>query len=227
MVISIINGSPRTNGTTAKILRKMKHILEQKDDVVIQYYDLTRFNITMCKGCMSCYKTGKCVITEDLVEEAADQIKQSDAVIIGSPTYGSYVTSLLKAFMDRGHFIVEQSLAGKYGFSVATYETAEGNKALAAIRKFFLVSGASRKGSILVKTDVKRNERKERALEKRIAKKTERFYRCVSSRQKKSLFEYIFSDIILVPLVFKPAFSKSRDRYEGVFNSWRQKNIIR
>ncbi|HEX2952479.1 MAG TPA: flavodoxin family protein, partial [Bacillota bacterium] len=120
MKICLVNGSPRKNGATAKILHYMQSYLGQKDGLELQYVDLSDYQITLCKGCVNCYKTGECFIKNDGVEALARQVKSADGIIIGTPTFGSDITSYLNAFFDRGHFIVEQSLAHKYGFSIVT-----------------------------------------------------------------------------------------------------------
>ncbi|HEX2946959.1 MAG TPA: flavodoxin family protein [Clostridia bacterium] len=201
MKIAIINGSPRSSGATAKILKCIKVLLEKKKDVEAEYFDLSKYSITLCKGCIQCYKTGSCIIADDGIESAAKRIKEADAVVLGSPTYGSAISSYLKAFMDRGHFIVEQSLAGKYGFSVATYEVAEGNKTLDQIKKFFMVSGASRKGDLLVKLSHGTDPFSDPGLQRRIEKRVEKFYQAVRNKTPKSLFEHIFMDLIVIGLI--------------------------
>lgn len=225
MKISIINGSPRKNGATSKILKYMKTYLEQKG-VETHYVDLSDYDIVLCKGCISCYRTGECVIKEDGIEALADQVKNSDAVIIGSPTYGSDISSYLKAFIDRGHFIVEQSLTHKYGFSVATYEIAEGGQALKRLKKFFLVSGASRLGGLLVKTGFNQDPFLNPRLKSKINSRLEKLYRAVKERKKKTLWEYVFTNVILIPVIWKPKFIKSGNKYDGVLRIWKSKGII-
>lgn len=227
MKIAVVNGSPRSNGATAKILKSIMVLLEKKKDVEVKYFDLSKYSITLCKGCIQCYKTGTCVIKDDNIESAAAEVKESDAVIIGSPTYGSSISSYLKAFMDRGHFIVEQSLTGKYGFSVATYEIAEGNKALDQIKKFFLVSGASRKGNLLVKLDHGTDPFTDPGLQTTIEKRVENFYRAVKGKVPKSLFERIFMDFIVINLIWKPKFLREKEKYRGALKVWAAKGIIR
>lgn len=44
MKITIINGSPRKSGSTAKILKKMQQNFENKENVTVSYYDLYGIN---------------------------------------------------------------------------------------------------------------------------------------------------------------------------------------
>lgn len=223
--VSIINGSPREKGATGQTLKEITNHLKGKGNVEVFYYNISQLNFQTCKGCAKCYETGKCVLSRDGIEAIVQNIKDSDGIIIGSPTYGSSVTGQLKFLMDRGHFIVEQSLRGKYGFSVATYEIAEGGKTLGMIKKFFLASGAPRKGELLVKLDHNSDPFKNPNLKSKILRKTDKFLKAILKRQNRSVWEYIFSDLILLPLIFKPHFNKHSKRYAGVLDIYKEQGI--
>ena len=121
MKIIILNGSPRKNGATAKILHTLENNLLKFDNVEIEFINLIDKNIQQCRGCCSCYKTGKCFINDD-ADILSKKIESADGLIIGSPTYASNVSGLLKQFIDRGHFVIEQLLHNKYAISIATGE---------------------------------------------------------------------------------------------------------
>lgn len=226
MEIAIVNGSTRKDGSTAEILKKISEVLSKKVDLKVNYYDLVDYQIEYCTGCRVCYRTGECTITTDEIEELSKKIKRADGIVMGSSTFGSYVTGRLKSFWDRSHFIVEQSLYNKYGFSVVTYEIAEGNKALNAIKKFFLVSGAIRGGSLLKKLNFNEDPFDDEKFILELEKKTDEFYKIVKRRKRRSLFEFIFTKLILIPLIWKPKFLKRKDEYKGVLEIWRDKGII-
>ncbi|HGE7994329.1 TPA: flavodoxin family protein, partial [Clostridioides difficile] len=104
MIITVINGSPRKNGATSKVLTYLYKDIERLiPDVKINYFDLSEVNPSYCIGCLNCYKMGKCINQNDKVEYIHDIITKSDGVIFGSPTYGSSVTGLFKVFTDRAH----------------------------------------------------------------------------------------------------------------------------
>jgi len=64
MRIVIINGSPRTKGSTATILHQIeKELIASGAET--EYYDLEALLINPCRGCCSCYKTGHCYINDD------------------------------------------------------------------------------------------------------------------------------------------------------------------
>ena len=120
MKIVIINGSPRTDGLTATVLLGISNTLTEHN-VDVSYYDLGRLTMTQCLGCCSCYKTGHCVIDDD-AEKISREITDADGLVLGTPTYASNVSGLMKVLIDRGHFVIEQLLTKKYCVTVATGE---------------------------------------------------------------------------------------------------------
>src|SRR5215510_12707775 len=99
MRVTIINGSPRKNGATFTILNHFKELLEKNNSGInIEFVNLIALNMGFCIGCQNCYKTGKCIFSDDRVEEIHDIIKSSNGIILGSPTYASNVSGLFKNF---------------------------------------------------------------------------------------------------------------------------------
>jgi multimeric flavodoxin WrbA len=92
-------GSPRVNGNTNSIVREITRGLE-KHNVEVSYYYLTDLDINYCRGCKSCYKTGSCVINDD-VSKIVDAIFSSRLVIVASPSYWGDITGQMKVFIDR------------------------------------------------------------------------------------------------------------------------------
>lgn len=225
MQISIINGSPRQNGATGTILKEAEDYLKKQYDANIEYIDLSKIEMKFCKGCIVCYQTGECMIKEDGIEEISAKIKKSNGVIIGSPTYGSNVSGLLKNFMDRGHFILEQSLRNTYGFTVTTHELAEGKKTQEIIEKFFLVSGASRRGKMLIKLGFNTDPFTDTKLKNELHRKLDKFAGAITQRKSKSIYERIFNWIQL-KVIMKPHFLKHSPKYAGVLKIWKEKGII-
>ena len=62
--------------------------------------------------------------------------------MIGSPTYVSNVSGLLKTFIDRGHFVIEQLLRGKYAVGIATGENYGSRDTARVLNRLFSYSGA-------------------------------------------------------------------------------------
>jgi multimeric flavodoxin WrbA len=104
MYLLAINGSPRKNWNTAKLLdNALKGAISQGAHTeMINLYDLN------FKGCTSCFACkikngksyGKCAYKDDLLPVLA-KIKDADAIILGSPIYFGNVTGEMKSFMER------------------------------------------------------------------------------------------------------------------------------
>ena len=107
MKVIILNGSPRKNNNTAKMLKSAKEGAESKG-YEVEYYDLYDLNFTGCRSCLACkLKDGRrnhCFWKDDL-SPIIDKIFESDALIIGSPIYQGHITSKIQALMERVHFV--------------------------------------------------------------------------------------------------------------------------
>lgn len=107
MKIIILNGSPRKNNNTAKMLKSAKEGAESQG-YEVEYYDLYDLNFTGCRSCLACkLKDGRrnhCFWKDDL-SPIIDKIFESDALIIGSPIYQGHITSQIQALMERVHFV--------------------------------------------------------------------------------------------------------------------------
>src|SRR5210317_235079 len=99
MKILGVEGSPRNNGNTEKLV---KTILESASEngAKTKFYKLTEMNISLCLGCFNCRETGTCVANDDM-QLLHEEIQASDVIIIGSPVYMWQVSGQTKLFMDR------------------------------------------------------------------------------------------------------------------------------
>lgn len=226
MDISIINGSPRKNGATATMLHEIERRLNVKNDVNTFYYDLSDIEMQFCAGCEMCFTKGECIIKKDRLHFIVDGVKQSDAIVIGTPTYGSNVTAMLKNFMDRGHFVVEQAFYGKKCMAVTSYEIADGRSARKILNKFFIVSGGTVINSHLVKIGFNHNPLSKK-IKKRLNYGTDKLYNAVKRNKPKSVFEFIFNDIIVVGIIWKSFFRKHKEQFRGVIEKYQKAGIHR
>lgn len=105
--VMIINGSPRKNFNTAKLLKEAAKGAEDAgaETEIVNLYDLSY------KGCMSCLvckrkgveQHGLCFY-KDALTPVLEKCLNADAVIIGSPVYHSYPTGMCRSFMERFMF---------------------------------------------------------------------------------------------------------------------------
>lgn len=106
--ITLINGSPRKNGNTADTLAILAdsivdHARAAGDAAELATIDLARLKINGCRGCRLCFDRGEsaCPMGDDDVEYVRNTVRESDAVVIASPTYMNDVSGLLKTLIDR------------------------------------------------------------------------------------------------------------------------------
>jgi len=99
-----INGSPRKKWNTATLLNKALEgaASQGAETELIHLYDLKY------KGCISCFACklkdgksyGKCACKDDLTP-ILKKIKQTDALILGSPIYIGAATGEMRSFLER------------------------------------------------------------------------------------------------------------------------------
>ncbi|MCR4776412.1 MAG: flavodoxin family protein [Saccharofermentans sp.] len=148
MKIVIINASPRTDGLTSTLLKGISDTLSDKN-VDVSYYDLGRLSMAQCLGCCACYKLGHCVIDDD-AEKISCAIADADGLVLGTPTYASNVSGLMKVLIDRGHFVIEQLLMGKYCVTVATGENYGSKDAGKVLNRLVIYSGGRIPGKLVI-----------------------------------------------------------------------------
>jgi multimeric flavodoxin WrbA len=225
MKIVMINGSPRKNGATARILKKMQEKLEHKPDVSISYYHLDEYSLLDCSGCLSCYSRGTCHLKDDL-ESINTKVAESDALIIGSPVYVSNVPGTLKRYIDRGHFVLEQSLHGKYTYAVTTYEIGGSSDVISILNKLFRISGGISLGNMQIKLPFNSNPFELPKLEDQIEKTANKIYKAIASRKRKKWFDKLFNGIA-IHRVIKPYVITKSKQYKAVIERWQNLKIIK
>lgn len=217
MKIVIINGSPRKNGATAGMLRAMEDRLAERG-AKTEFFNICDMDISPCMGCCSCYKTGRCFIEDD-GEKLSAEIAASDGIIIGSPTYASNVSGQLKQFIDRGHFVIEQLLYGKYAVSVATGENYGSRDTSAILNKLLKYSGAMLSGKIIC--DLPFGSEVTKKARTRANRAADRLFADISL--KKTYFFQSLVHKIIFNAGIKPFVERKGESYGGVVTKW--KNI--
>lgn len=224
MKIVIVNGSSRKNGATALILNEMYQQLKKYTDVDVQIFHVADLELKYCIGCCSCYKTGKCIFNDD-IEKLSLSIESADGVILGSPTYASNVSGQMKVIIDRGHFVMEQLLYGKYAISVTTYENYGGKDAAKVLNKLLLFSGAKVSSGILSRNVFNSNPLESIKFRKDIHKKVNRLYRDIIGKHR-----YVIQSIkhhIVFGIGIKPFILKNVSQYNGVIMHWKKRKTSR
>ena len=222
MKIIIINGSHRKNGATASILREMYQKLKTYPNVEIQFYNVADFELNYCVGCCKCYKNGKCIFNDD-IEKLSENIETADGIIIGSPTYTSNVSGQMKVVIDRGHFVIEQLLFGKYAISVSTYENYGGKDTAKILNRLLYYSGSTISNSLIIKVPFSTNPLISPKTHKTVNKATDKFYKDIHN-QKTYLYQKI-RHFIIFRFGILPFVRKKGNEYEGVVTKWKKHGI--
>lgn len=92
-------GSPRKNGTTAKVMEQVMEGAKSEGAEIITYY-LNDPEIKGCQGCFYCRSNESCA-TKDALQPMYEQLKDADGIIIASPIYFMNISSQTKKFIDR------------------------------------------------------------------------------------------------------------------------------
>jgi len=138
----LINGSPRQEGNTFLMLKTIADIL-QEGGAETEIYQAGGRTVKGCLACNGCATNiGKCV-TDDWVNEVYQKMKAADAIVIGSPTYFSDLTTETKAVIDRCGYMSRRegfAFSRKIGAAVSAVRRAGGIHTLDSIQHFFLIN---------------------------------------------------------------------------------------
>jgi multimeric flavodoxin WrbA len=103
--IVAIYGSPRIGGNTAVLMDYfLKGIMENtrhsEGAVTIDSLLIKDKNISPCRECCNCSKTGECIIPDDM-QEIYKLLIEADFIAVASPVFFTTVSAYLKAVIDR------------------------------------------------------------------------------------------------------------------------------
>lgn len=99
--ILIITSSYRKNSNSNQLAEHFKQGAEESGNQV-EVIDLSKKQISFCRGCMACQKIQKCVIKDDAVE-IAEKMLNSDVLVFVTPIYYYSVSGQLKTMLDRAN----------------------------------------------------------------------------------------------------------------------------
>ncbi len=93
------NGSPRKGFNTEQLVNKVLEGARNKG-AETKLYNLTKMDISPCRACLACRRDKPCSIKDDMAG-IIEEIKSSDAIVIGSPVFMLQMSAQTKAFVDR------------------------------------------------------------------------------------------------------------------------------
>jgi hypothetical protein len=94
-----IAGSPRRDGNTDRLLQQVMSGASSQG-VKTKTVVLSELNISPCRHCDGCIKTGKCVVDDDMQWLHID-LREADRIVLASPIFFMGVTAQTKAMIDR------------------------------------------------------------------------------------------------------------------------------
>ena len=98
MKVLAISGSPRKDGNSETVIRK---IIEKLDRYESEFVRLNDLSLKGCQACRYCRTKGnKCILKDD-ISNLLEKMKDADRIIIGSPNYMGCVSGQFKILMDR------------------------------------------------------------------------------------------------------------------------------
>ncbi|QGP91108.1 NADPH-dependent FMN reductase [Neomoorella glycerini] len=100
MKIAAFVGSPHKNGNTARVVKQILTGAQSKGATTEIFY-LYDYNIKPCLGCRYCEEKNVCKIVDDDVPLLHRAIRESNAIVLGTPTYYGDITGQFKQFVDR------------------------------------------------------------------------------------------------------------------------------
>ena len=86
MKVLMLNGSPHEKGCTYTALAEVAGELNQAG-IETEIMHVGGGTVHGCMGCGACGKLGKCIYSDDKVNEAVEKMRQSDGLIVGSPVH--------------------------------------------------------------------------------------------------------------------------------------------
>ena len=146
-----INGSPRKEGNTSKLILKAFEPLEQAG-IETEMVQIGGSNIRGCRSCYRCIelKDRQCSTNNDIFNELFNKIIAADGLILASPTYFADITPELKALIDRAGFVSRVNgnlLRHKPGAAIVSLRRGGGLHAFDTINHLFQISGMFTVGS--------------------------------------------------------------------------------
>lgn len=120
MKIVVLQGSPRVNGNTARLVSKFKEGAESAGHEV-DVVNVGSMKISGCTGCEYCHGAGngECAIKDDMQKVYAS-LADAEMVVFASAVYYWSMTAQLQATLTRFYSIEHPAKATKYAVIVTS-----------------------------------------------------------------------------------------------------------
>lgn len=140
--------SPRVRANTEFMLKQALEAARE-DGAEVELMTLVRKSVLPCDGCLSCSKTKKCHIKDDM-PEIYSKLLEADGIIFGIPLYFGAVCAQAKALIDRTYVLwLDHSLKDKVGATIVTAEGGKGNNAIESFELLFRYQKMRNAGAVV------------------------------------------------------------------------------
>lgn len=94
--VLVVKGSVRKNSFTNELVNRA---LDGIDGIEVSVFDAGKHHFEFCKGCDSCFETGKCVFRD--LDGFFEEFEKTDVIVIASPVWNGGFSTPVKALIDR------------------------------------------------------------------------------------------------------------------------------
>jgi len=142
MKVLLVNGSPRKEGCTYTALCEIARELSG-EVIETEIFHIGVKPVSGCLACGACAKSGsgKCAISDDLVNEFLDKAREADGFVFGSPVHFASAASALTALMDRAFYVGRNTVFPyKPAAAIVSCRRGGASASLDQLNKYFTIS---------------------------------------------------------------------------------------
>ncbi len=117
--VLIISTSLRLHSNSEILAKEFeKGALEAGHEV--EYISLKDKKINFCRGCLTCQKTGCCVIQDDDANEITDKMCEADVLVWATPVYYYEMSGQMKTMIDRANSLFDRDYKFREVYVITT-----------------------------------------------------------------------------------------------------------
>lgn len=148
MKVMFVNGSSHLRGTTMAAIEEMEKVF-RAEGIETEVIQVGGKPIADCLQCNVCGKIGKCVFTDDGVNEFVEKAKDADGFVFATPVYFAHPSGRIFDFLDRAFYSSNgyENFKFKPGAAVAIARRGGTTASLDALNKYFGIAQMPTAGS--------------------------------------------------------------------------------
>lgn len=136
MKVLLFNGSPRANGCTFTALCEIANVLNAQK-IETEILQIGNKPVQDCIGCNGCAGKGKCIFSNDCVNEWIEKAAFADGFVFGTPVYYAHPSGRILSAMDRLFYAGGKQFAHKPAAVIASARRAGTTATLDTVSKHF------------------------------------------------------------------------------------------